>query len=79
MKVLEVIESKVWVNKKTGLRVSPYGACPWTSEADRINWTLETVGYTWRNDNGTIGLGRVPAKTREEAIEVMEKVNARSR
>lgn len=79
MKILEVVESKLWKNIKTGATISVYGACPWGSDADRPNWTLETVGYTWRLDNGTVGLGRVPAKTRDEALEVMAKFNALGR
>lgn len=79
MRVIKVVESQVWVNSTNGQRASPYGACPWGSEADRPNWKLVTVGYTWVNDNGTVGLGRMPAKTYEEAVEVMHKVNALGR
>lgn len=75
MKVLEVIESKAWINKITGQRASIYGAVPYTNEVDKQNWSLVVVGYTWRLDNGTVGLGRIPAKTREEAEEVMRQVN----
>lgn len=77
MRILEVIESKHWRNKVTGQTASIYGAMPYASSADKANWELATGGFTWRNDNGTIGLGRVPAKTREEALEVMRKFNAR--
>lgn len=77
MRILEVIESRRWRNITTGDTASLYGAVPYTSESDKPNWIVETVGWTWRNDNGTIGLGRVPAKTREEALEVMESVNNR--
>lgn len=58
---------------------SLYGACPWDGQPgnQRIDWTIETSGWTWENSNGTIGLGRVPAATREEAEEIMRKVNAR--
>lgn len=77
MKIIEIIESKVWNHKISGLNVSPYGATPWVTESDRDNWELVTRGYTWRLANGTVGLGRVPAKTREEAEDVMAKYNAR--
>jgi hypothetical protein len=77
MKVVEVIESRVWVNKLTGLNASLYGSCPWVSAADKANWELRTKGWTWRLDNGTVGLGRAPAATREEACAVMEAVNNR--
>ena len=77
-RIVAVIPAKI-MRHKSGRTASPYGAAPWTgapgdTEAD---WTMETVGWTWQNSNGTIGLGRVPAKTREEAEEVMRKVNAR--
>lgn len=78
MKVLEVIESKRWRNTKTNATASLYGACPWTSDADKQAWVLEVVGWTWRNADGTIGLGRVPAKTREEALDVMARINSKS-
>lgn len=77
MRVIEVIESKRWRNVNTNATASIYGAVPYTSDADKPNWIIETVGWTWRNDNGTVGLGRAPAKTREEALEVMQRVNAR--
>jgi hypothetical protein len=73
----EVIESRRWNNAKTGATASLYGAVPWTSEAGRVDWAIETVGYTWRDTvKGTIGIGRVPAKTIEEAEEVAAKLNA---
>lgn len=77
MRILEIIESKHWVNQKTGQTASLYGAVPWTgSQGD---WKLETRGWTWRLDNGTIGLGRIPAKTREEAEAVMQEFNSRGK
>ena len=76
MRVIEVIESKHWINLKTGRTASIYGSVPYVNETDKANWVIETVGFTWRCDNGTIGLGRVPAKTRVEAEEIMRKVNA---
>ena len=77
MKILEVIESKHWVNNSTGATASIYGAVPWTTEKEKAQWKIETRGYTWRLSNGTIGLGRVPAKTMNEALEVMELFNNR--
>lgn len=76
MRILEVIESRRWKHTKTGQTASPYGAVPWSTDAEREHWTLETVGYTWKLDNGTVGLGRRPAKTREEALQIMNEVNA---
>jgi len=78
MRVVEIIEAKVLRNKRTGKRVSPYGAAPWMTQAEAEDWETVTTGWTWRLDNGTIGLGRVPAKTREEAEEVMARVNGRT-
>lgn len=77
MRIIEVIESKRWKNTVTGATASIYGAVPYTSEADKGRWVVETVGYTWRREDGTVGLGRVPAKTLEEALAVMERVNSR--
>ena len=74
MKVIEVIESKRWKNTKTGQTASIYGAVPY--QGDQGPWIIETVGWTWRLDNGTVGLGRMPAKTRAEAEEIMRKVNS---
>ena len=75
MKVIEIIESKHWVNTKTGATASIYGAVPYTSETDKPNWEIKVRGYTWRLDNGTIGLCRQPAKTYEEALAVMNQIN----
>lgn len=77
MKILEVIESRQWKNSKTGATASIYGSVPYISDADVSNWHVQTCGYTWRLDNGTVGLCRVPAKSREEAAQVMREFNAR--
>lgn len=77
MRIVEIIDSKRWRNSVTGATASIYGAVPWINASDSPQWVIETVGYTWRLDNGTIGLGRVPAKTMHKAIEVMERFNKR--
>jgi hypothetical protein len=77
MRILEVIPARHWVNLRNGRTASVYGAVPYTSKAEEADWEVQDNGWTWRNDNGTVGLGRVPAKTREEALEVMRKNNAR--
>jgi hypothetical protein len=79
MKVLRVIEAKRWRNVVNGRTASLYGACPWFAQSERDQWVIETTGYTWEMSNGTIGLGRMPAKTYSEALEVMERVNNLSR
>lgn len=75
MKIIDVIESKRWINKVTGQTASIYGAVPYTSNRDKANWVMESRGYTWQMDNGTIGLGRQPAKTKEEAVQFMDEFN----
>lgn len=76
----EVIPSKRWCNAATGQTASIYGAVPYTSNADKPNWAVETVGWTWRdNVRGTVGLCRVPAKTEAEAQAVADELNARQR
>lgn len=77
MKILEVIESKHWVNDKTGRTASIYGAVPWINQTDKSNWSIVTRGFTWKLDNGTIGLGRMPVKTRLEAEQIMNDFNNR--
>lgn len=73
MKPVEVVESRRWKNVETGATASPYGAVPWTSEAGRPSWVMETVGFTLRMSNGTVGFGRPPFKTRGEAEAYMAK------
>lgn len=77
MRVLDVIESRVWHHKPTGRKASIHGSVPWTRPADRDDWEMVTQGWTWRMDDGTVGMCRFPAATREEAVAVMEAVNAR--
>lgn len=76
MKIIDVIPSRMW-RHKSGRTASLYGSVPWVSEAEKADWTIETIGWTWSNDNGTVGLGRPPAGTREEALEIMRAYNAR--
>lgn len=75
MRVEKIIESKHWKNKMTGETASIYGAVPYWNDAKKNQWSIETRGYTWKLDNGTIGLGRKPVKTYAEAKEVMNKIN----
>ena len=75
-RIIDVIESKHWRNTKTGQTASIYGAVPYCSAREKENWIIEKRGYTWKNANGTIGIGRQPAKTYKEAVAVMEKINA---
>lgn len=61
----------------SGRTASLWGSCPWHSERERSEWQTVTDGFTWQNDNGTIGLGRVPAKSREEADRIAREWNNR--
>ena len=75
MKVIEVIPARQWRNTQTGRTASVNGSTPWANANNEKNWVRETVGWTWKRSNGTIGLGRRPAATKEEAEAVMQKVN----
>ena len=73
----EVIPARKWRNSATGATASLYGAAPYVSEADKADWTVETVGWTIRNNrDGTIGIGRSPFVTKEEADAYIVKLDA---
>lgn len=60
----EVIESRHWVNSRTGATASIYGAVPWTRHADAGHWRVVSVGWTIRDlRTGTVGCGRPPFPT----------------
>lgn len=71
--VAEVIKARRWRNTETGATASFYGAVPW--HGTQGAWIVEEWGWTWRLTQGGIGLGRAPAKTEAEAIEIMKRVN----
>lgn len=73
MRIVRVIEARHWRHAETGATASIYGAGPVGS-----GWAVETCGWTWEKDNGTTGLCRMPAKTREEAETVMREFNERA-
>lgn len=79
MKVINVIPSRRWRHNTNGRAVSIHSSCPWSgAKGDtRADWSIETAGWTWEMDNGTVGIGCAPAKTREEAEEIARKINAR--
>jgi hypothetical protein len=77
MRVTKVIEAKHWKNKITGATASIYGAVPYMTTAEAEGWEIVSCGWTWENSNGTVGLGRVPAKTYEEAVTVMNRINGK--
>ena len=64
----EVVPSRCWYNAITGATASLYGACPWVSDAEKDEWTLTVSGWTIKdNQRGTVGIGRAPFKSEEEA------------
>ena len=68
MQRYEVIESRHWKNIVTDASASIYGAVPWTTATDEGNWQVVTSGFTIQNTRtGTVGIGKVPWKTRAEA------------
>lgn len=69
-----VIESKCW-RHVSGRTASIYGAAPWTDPADKPNWSIQTRGWTIKNPDGTIGCGRPPCKTFEEAQALATRLN----
>ena len=74
--IYEATPSRIW-RRDDGRTASPYGACPWTSKTEAARWKIEQVGWTVRdNSTGTIGLGRVPFKTEQEAQEMASRLNA---
>lgn len=67
MERYQVVESQVW-QRDDGAKASIYGACPWTSAADKPRWQIVRNGYTIRDNRlGTVGIGRPPFKTHAEA------------
>lgn len=72
----EVIESKSWKHKSSGATASLYGAVPWSGADgdEKSDWELETTGYTISWDDGTIGIGRQPFKTKAEAQAHLDKM-----
>lgn len=77
MRVTKVIPALRYRHTPTGNTASIHGAMPWYGHGEQHEWVLEKVGWTWQLSDGTIGLGRAPAKTKAEALEVAERVNAR--
>lgn len=65
--MFDIVESKRWVCDD-GRTASIYGAVPWLSDTERNTWRIQIVGYTVQHKKtGTVGIGRQPWKTLEEA------------
>jgi len=60
------IEAKV-LQHRDGRTVSPYGSAPWYTDEEAKQWSLVTVGWTIRWEDGTTGIGRRPFKSKQEA------------
>jgi len=75
MRKIKVIPRKFLFCPETGAEASFYGACP-------PGYEVRTKGWTWevtRHDGSvTVGLCRVPAKTKEEALEIAVKAAERT-
>ena len=75
MQRYDIIPAKRWIHTD-GRTASIYGAVPYTSEAEQASWSIQPVGFTIRdNKTNTVGLGRMPFKTIEEANAVLAKFN----
>lgn len=70
-----VIPSRQW-RHTSGRTASIYGSTPWTSEADKASWTIVDRGWTVQNPDGTIGCGKPPCATKEEAQALADRLNA---
>jgi hypothetical protein len=68
----EIVPSLLMV-RGDGRTASPYGAHPEPGATHR--WRTATVGWTLANrDTGTVGIGRPPWATREEAEAHLERM-----
>jgi len=68
------VESKVWVHKVTGRKVSPHGALPYVTELESREWELLTDGWTVYDAKfNTYGVGRPAWKTKAEAQTWIDK------
>lgn len=73
----EVIESKVWM-RDDGKTASIYGACPYYTDAEAARWKVVTRGWTiFDTQSNTVGLGRQPFATKEEAQAKADELNAK--
>jgi hypothetical protein len=75
MQKFEIIESKHWKHS-TGRTASIYGAVPWTSSDDAVNWVVVSAGWTVYNTRtNTVGIGRKPFQTKAEAEAFISQFN----
>lgn len=73
----EVIEYKVWQNKRTGQRVSIGGAMPaYPGDPGYEDWRVIVDGYTVAWPNGTTGHCQ-PDRSIETVQRIVDRYNAR--
>jgi len=73
MNQFEVIEYKLWL-RDDGAKASLYGACPWSSQAEKARWRVVSAGWTVRNPvTGEVGACRPPFATKALAEEFAAK------
>jgi len=71
----QIVDAKRWVHVD-GRTASIYGACPYVSDTDKSNWSIETVGYTIRdNKTNTVGMGRKPFTSMYDAVVALRNLN----
>lgn len=75
-----IVPYRYWLNDRTQGKASIFGSLPWTSQEDKVNWSLVTKGFTIRDNlKGTYGQGKQPAKTMEEAQARLQALEALDR
>lgn len=64
----EVIPSRIW-RHRSGAGASPYGAVPWTGAPGnrKEDWHMEDMGWTIQWSDGTVGIGRQPFTSKDDA------------
>lgn len=73
----EVIPYRVWL-RDDGKQASLYGAVPYLSDAEKARWQVVERGWTVRDNHfNTVGMGRTPFATREEAQAFITKITER--
>ena len=74
MKRYEVIERKIW-RHESGRVAAIYGAVPWTSETEKLQWRMESAGWTIRDSKiGTVGQPWGLQRLREHGLDDYQHV-----
>lgn len=64
-------------NTRTGATASVYGAAPWVSDADKVNWVIQSTGWVIRDNDKGIVFGSF-GMTKDEAQSMADSNNARN-